>query len=225
MATAKALLNQILADLSHIRLVIQRLTSLGLLSAKPALNPSPSPSFLNPLIPPLLRHLHPPFDSPLSPYQVDFLPSLFLPLPSSTLSSFIDSLLDHVTFRLISTDASLLEPGKPDERIKRATEVLKLIVGPAKIGGEAMEAVLRDLTNGRRTGGMDQVQEHGRARVISTWMAEGGDQGEWRLSFMLILPEVIKTCIEAILDAWSDPKYIKFSLYAPQFGKSASSRP
>lgn len=136
------------------------------------------PSLLSPLISLLLHHLHPPPASPVLPYPPSFLPSLFLPLTSSILSSFINSLLDHLTFRLISPHGIPLLPDKPDERIKRATEILKHIIGTATIDGEALEIVTRGVTDDKMVGGMQQVHEHARVRVIVAWIAEEGDQGE-----------------------------------------------
>jgi len=172
-----SLTNACVDDLSSIRLAFQRLASLGLLTARPTLEISPSPSLLTPLLSPLLAHLHPAPGSPLPAYPPTYLPSLLLPLPASILASFVESLLEHLAFRLVPPGGDPLQPDRPDERIKRAGKVLNLFIGPAKTGGEAMEAVVRGVIGGK-LGGVVQDQAHSRIRMTVAWIGEGGERGE-----------------------------------------------
>ncbi|WVQ84635.1 hypothetical protein IAT38_006790 [Cryptococcus sp. DSM 104549] len=192
------------SDVTPLRLVFEKLSSIGLLGPQPSHESTPSPSLLAPLLPPLLAHLHPPPSSPLPPYPPAFLPSIFLPLPSSTLAAFIDSLLSHLSFRLISPPLPL-EPDRLDERIKRAVEVLKAIIGEAKPGGEAWEGVVRSVLGGKGKGrlGGHEEREQARNRIVVGWVGLGG------------LP-ASKAFVERIVETWTDSKYVKFSLYSQQ---------
>lgn len=110
-------------------------------------------------------------------YPHTFLPSLFLPLPASTFAAFVESLLDFLAFRLTYPHHELLQSDQPDERIKRATEILELIIGPAKVGGEAVEAVMRSVIRRKRFGGIMEDKEHARSRIIVGWVHAGGETG------------------------------------------------
>jgi len=152
--------------------VLERLTTLGMLKTPPSQQHSRQPSLLFPLLPPLLAHLHPPTSSPLSAYPTTFLPAIFLPLPASTLSSFISSLLQHLSSRIGSP-----KPGTPDEDIHRAVEILGLIIGKAEVGGEAWVAVMRAVSAQRTLVDSMNVQEHVIARIICGWVRSGGSAG------------------------------------------------
>lgn len=176
----KQLISSPIANESPIRLVIEKLAAIGLLSSRSTVDLSRSPSLLPPLLPPLLAHLHPPPSSPLRPYPPSFLPSLLLPLPTSTLSSLVDALLGHLTSRLIAVDEPLA-PDVPDQRISRAIDVLKQIVGAARPGGEAWNAVLASVLNQKATFSASSVlagAEQAKRRLIVGWIAGGGESGE-----------------------------------------------
>ncbi|TYJ57904.1 hypothetical protein B9479_001259 [Cryptococcus floricola] len=192
-------------DVAPLRQVLEKLASVGLLIAEPGSDLSRVPSLLIPLLPSLLNHLHPEPSVPLPPYPDTFLPSLILPLPSSTLASFTESLLAHLTHHLIAP-ALPLAPDQPDERVKRAVSVLKSILGEPQVGGEAWEAVTRSVLSGKGKGGMsmDAWKEQARNRLVVGWVAEGGETAA-------------KAFIEVVVDAWTDPKYVKFSMYSQQF--------
>jgi telomere length regulation protein len=161
-----------LEETAPIRFVFQRLASLGLFSHRPTSLHSPSPSIPPALLPRLLSHLHPPVDSPIPPYPASFLPSIFLPLPSSTLASVTASLLQH----LVAPSAPIL-PNRPDSRVKRSVEVLTRIIGPPEIGGEAWEAVIMAMINGKRNGSAMDEREHALTRMAVAWVGTGGEKG------------------------------------------------
>ena len=152
--------------------MLERLTTLGMLKTPPNQQHSRQPSLLSPLLPPLLAHLHPPTSSPLSAYPTTFLPSILLPLPASTLSSFISSLLQHLSSRI-----GWPKPGTPDEDIHRAVKILRLVIGKAEIGGEAWVAVMRAVSAQRTLVDSMDVQEHVTARIICGWVRSGGAAG------------------------------------------------
>ncbi|WVW86203.1 hypothetical protein I302_108245 [Kwoniella bestiolae CBS 10118] len=190
------------ADTAPIRIVFEKLCSIGLLSPSPSLGDARSPALLPSLLPPLLKHLHPPSTSPLQPYPARYLPSIFLSLPSSALASFVESLISHLTLHLIQP-SSPLEPGKPDGRIKRSVEVLTQIVGPPKTGEEAWNAVLRTVLSGKNGLKMSDQQAQARNRLIVGWIARGGE-------------DAVRIFIESLIERWTDPKYVKFTLFSQQ---------
>ncbi|WWD19666.1 hypothetical protein CI109_104128 [Kwoniella shandongensis] len=193
-------LSQESGDVSALQLVIEKLAAIGLLTPRPSLNPSPTPSLLPALLPPLLAHLHPSPSSPIPPYPATFLPSVFLPLPSSTLATFVDSVVQHLTLQLVD---GLLEPDLPDQRIKRAVQVLEMMIGSPKVGSEAWAAVMRSVLGNKQSLRLSDNRQEARNRLIAGWVALGGESSA-------------KAFIEAIIEAWSDPKYVKFTLYAQQ---------
>jgi telomere length regulation protein len=156
----------------RLRLVIERLAALGLLKSTPSQRESRQPSYLYPLLPPLLAHLHPPTSSALPAYPATFLPSIFLPLPASTLSALVNSLLQHLSFRI-----GALKPGTPDENAHRAVEILELIIGKAEAGGEAWVAVMRAVSAQRTLVDSTNIQEHVIARIVCGWVRPGGAAG------------------------------------------------
>jgi telomere length regulation protein len=158
----------------RIRLLIERLATLGLLKAPPTTAHSRQPSFLSSLLPPLLAHLHPPSSSPLPPYSPTYLPSIFLPLPASTLSAFVSSLLQHLSARI---DDISLDKMKADERIHRAIDVFGLIIGRAEVGGEAWDAVMRAISTQKNLSDSTDVREHVIARIVCGWVRSGGSTG------------------------------------------------
>ncbi|OXG77861.1 telomere length regulation protein [Cryptococcus neoformans var. grubii Br795] len=192
-------------DVTPLRLVIEKLSSIGLLTSQSPNASSRTPSLLYSLLPSLLSHLHPPSSSPLPPYPPTFLPSVFLPLPSSILSTFINALTTHLSFYLIDP-ANPLEPHKPDGRIKRAVQVFQSIVGNAEVGSEAWQAVVQSVMakKGKSRMGLGEWREQARNRLIVGWIAQGGDAA-------------VKAFIEIIVDTWTDPKYVKFSMFSEQF--------
>ncbi|OCF38088.1 hypothetical protein I316_00312 [Kwoniella heveanensis BCC8398] len=190
-------------DLETIRLVLEKLSSIGLITSQPPAIDSRAPSILSALLPPLLAHLHPPRDSPLPPYPADFFPSILLGLPSSTLNTVVSSLIPHLSYHLIE-NVKALEPDIPDERIRRAQVVLSNIVGPPKIGGEAWNAVLRYASSGKCELSLNDTRRQAANRMIVLWVTSGDEAG-------------LKALIESILAIWTDPKYVKFTFYAQQF--------
>ncbi|KIR53446.1 telomere length regulation protein [Cryptococcus gattii Ru294] len=192
-------------DVTPLRLVIEKLFNIGLLTSQSPNTTSRAPSLLFSLLPPLLLHLHPPSSSPLPPYPPTFLPSVFLPLPSSTLSTLINALTTHLSFYLIDP-VNPLEPHKPDERIKRAVQVFQSIVGNPEVGSEAWQAVVQSVVakKGKSSMGLGDWRGHARNRLIVGWIAQGGDVA-------------VKAFIEIIVDTWTDPKYVKFSMFSEQF--------
>lgn len=132
---------------------------------------------------------------------------MFLPLPSSTLSTLINALTTHLSFYLIDP-VNPLEPHKPDERIKRAVQVFQSIVGNPEVGSEAWQAVVQSVVakKGKSSMGLGDWRGHARNRLIVGWIAQGGDVA-------------VKAFIEIIVDTWTDPKYVKFSMFSEQFSK------
>ena len=88
--------------------------------------------------------------------------------------------------------------------------MLAEILGPVRPHEEAWDAVLRAMSD-TKCSSLDDVQNTTKIRVIVTWIARSGIK-----SMALFL--------EALMDRWTDPKYIKFSLYAHQFGTSANTQ-
>ncbi|WRT70193.1 uncharacterized protein IL334_007187 [Kwoniella shivajii] len=193
----------ITVDPTPIRLVFEKLYSIGLVTSSPSSEYSRTPSLFPTLLPPLLNHLHPPSSSPLLPYPADYLPSIFLAFPSSSLAAFVESLLLHLTIYLIDP-SSPLSTNQPDRRIKRAVDVLTRFIGPPKLNQEAWNAITRAVLTGR--GGLNLIDHKSQARNRLTvgWIANGDEHAA-------------KAFIETIMDAWTDPKYVKFTLYAQQF--------
>lgn len=158
----------------RIRGVIQRLASIGLLSTTASRSHSRQPSFVQPLLPGLLAHLHPPAESPLPPYPASFLPSLLLALPASTLAALTENLLLQLPSRLPST---ALEPEAPSEMVHRLVSVMQSILGPAVSGGEAWIAMLQCVSAATSQGDPTGIDEHMRARMTVGWIRTGGDAG------------------------------------------------
>lgn len=165
---------------SHIGLavVVQRLASIGLLSRKAPEPQSRQPSFWEPILPSLLSHLHPPSTSPLAPYPPRFLPSLFLSLPSSVISPLVGSLIHHLTAE--SDYFEGLDSASPDARVQRAAEVLQLVIGSASLDSEALEAVSTEILATKAFG--NDVNVHAALRMVVTWIANGGEDGEFKIS-------------------------------------------
>lgn len=213
--------------MSNLRLVIQRLASQGLLKASPSDQNSPDPSFFAPFLPPLLDHLHPSPASPLKPYPTTFLPSLILPLSSSTIATFVSGLLQHLVYRLPQAEpAGPLLPDKPDQRIICAVIVLEAIIGPAIVGDEAWDAVVNSVNNGRMDGEVRGERSHAMVRVVTGWISRRGEKGKrrsvendvFRTDYRCHV--AIKAFIDIIMETWTDPKHIKYSFYAKQFCKA-----
>ena len=158
--------------MSGISLLIRRLASIGLMST--STTDSRQPSFWRSFQPPLLAHLHPSPTSPWPAYPPSILPTLFLSLPTSALSSTVESLLYHLSSRLGPDE---LPVGHPDERIKRAAEVLERIIGHAEVGGEALDVVMRVVLS-LKGGKVKDERVHGMLRLIVAWMGQTGQDGE-----------------------------------------------
>nr|XP_019010363.1 uncharacterized protein I206_04832 [Kwoniella pini CBS 10737]OCF49144.1 hypothetical protein I206_04832 [Kwoniella pini CBS 10737] len=189
-------------DPTPIRLVFEKLCSIGLVNAAPSSSDSRSPSLFPALLPPLLKHIRPPSESSLLPYPAEYLPSVLLGLPSSILASFVESLLSHLTFHPIDP-TNPLRSNKPDQRIQRCLEVFTRIVGKPKQGEEAWNAVIRSVLSGKDELTLNDNKSQARNRLIVAWIATGGENA-------------VKSFIETVIDAWTDPKYVKFALYAKQ---------
>jgi hypothetical protein len=180
---------------THIGLsvVIHRLASIGLLSRKTPDPQSRQPSFWEPILPPLLAHLHPPQTSPLAPYPPSYLPSLFLSLPSSIIYSLAGSLIHHLTAKSNYFDG--LAPESPDARVKRAAEVLQLVLGPASVESEAFEAVSSKVLTTKSLG--NDANVHAVLRMVVTWISFGGDDGESQI------PGLILTAFQLSYTSWT----------------------
>ncbi|WVR00155.1 hypothetical protein IAU59_007297 [Kwoniella sp. CBS 9459] len=189
-------------DPDPIRLVFEKLSSIGLISLKSPSPDSRAPSLFPAFLPPLLAHLHPPSDSSLPPYPSNYLPPILLGLPSSAVSSVVSSLITHITHHLVEPGTPL-KPDVPDERIKRAQVVLTKIIGPAIIGGEAWTAVLKYALDGKCELSLGDQRQQALNRMIICWISTSSESA-------------IKAFIEAILEIWTDSKYVKYTFYAQQ---------
>nr|ODN92509.1 telomere length regulation protein [Cryptococcus depauperatus CBS 7841] len=194
-----------MVDTAPLQLVLEKLSAVGLLSSHVADSTSRTPSMLPSLLPPLLEHLHPPSGSSLAPYPPDFLSSIILSLPGSVITSFVKALSTHLTYHLVDS-SSTLRPDRPDQRIKRAVQVLIAIVGEPKVGNEVWDALIKSITGdgGSSRMHLGEYREQSRNRLIVGWIGTGGES-------------VAKAFIDTIVEAWTDAKYIKFSMYSQQF--------
>ncbi|CAK9783297.1 hypothetical protein CC85DRAFT_254315 [Cutaneotrichosporon oleaginosum] len=183
-------------DASPLRVLLEKLAALGLLSPPP--EPSPSPSLLPPFLPGALAHLHPP-PGALDAYPGTFFPSLLLPLPSSTVGALADALLAHLPYRLAPPP---LEPDIADGRIRRAASVLHSFLGSAD--GEARTAVVHALLHGKLRSSLSDEEQHARRRMVVAWVGDAG-------------LAAARALVDVAMGAWADLKGIKFGLFAPQF--------
>lgn len=205
------------AHAANIRLVLQRMASLGLVRPPKQLRADPNPSFFSAVMPELLLHLHPPVTSPLEPYPQGYFPEVFLSLPTSVLNSYIASLIQHLSVHLIFAETPL-RTSSPDPRIRRATEMLRSVLGSAEPGGEAWDGVLQYLIQRKTSSAMapgDQVQ----TRIVIAWVGLSGSKGA---SSALARPSgtdetASRALINALMDIWTDAKAIRFALYSQQF--------
>ena len=201
----------------RIRLVVERLSALGLLKTLPSQQEFRQPSLLSPLLPPLLAHLNPYPSHPLPAYPITFLPSIFLPLPASTLSSFVSSLLQHLSSRI-----GILDSVKPDENVHRAIEVFKQFIGPAEVGAEAWVAVIRAISAQRGLVDSNNTQEHVIARIACGWIRSGGAAGKSSQFDHKSSADGVerREFVQVVIRLWTDPKSIKFALYSQQYRMS-----
>jgi hypothetical protein len=88
----------------------------------------------------------------------------------------VGSLLQHLSSRLVSSK-EVLEPDQGDEDVHRAIQVLKLVLRPAAVKGEAWEAVMRTISTQRTMGDSVKTPEHIIARIVSGWIRTGGATG------------------------------------------------
>ncbi|BEI82719.1 hypothetical protein CcaverHIS002_0305870 [Cutaneotrichosporon cavernicola] len=183
-------------DAAPLRPLLEKLALLGLLSPPP--EQSPSPSFLPPLLPGALAHLHPP-PGALDAYPATFFPSLLLPLTSSTVAALADALLAHLPYRL---SPPALEPDTPDPRVRRAASVLGSFLGPAD--DEAQAPVVYALLHGKLRSILSDEVQHARRRMVVAWAGSAGSDAS-------------RALVDSTMDAWADPKGIKFGLFGAQF--------
>ncbi|WVO18553.1 hypothetical protein L204_106272 [Cryptococcus depauperatus] len=185
--------------------LVKRLEGLMYELSHGANSTSRTPSMLPSLLPPLLEHLHPPPGSSLAPYSPDFLSSIILSLPGSVIASFVKALSTHLTYHLVDS-SSTLRPDQSDQRINRAVQVLIAIVGEPKVGNEVWDALFKSITGdgGSSRMHLGEYREQSRNRLIVGWIGTGGES-------------VAKAFIDTIVEAWTDAKYIKFSMYSQQF--------
>lgn len=196
------------ADVSPLREVLEKLGRLGLFTITPATEiDTPTPAFFPPFLPPALEHLHPPPGSPLPPYPSDFFPDLLLPLSDSNLKAFVSGLLVHLALRISPSYADTLAPDKPEERVKRASIVLGQFIGKPDTASEAWRAVIEALLSKSLSleGTMD-----GMRRIAAAWVGTGS-------------LAVKRAFLDAVLEAWCDPKHIKYASYAAQYSESTYS--
>jgi telomere length regulation protein len=95
---------------------------------------------------------------------------------------------------------------------------LTRIIGPPEIGGEAWDAVVIAMINGKRNGSAMDEREHAMTRMAVAWVGTGGEKGE-AVDAVQDLTEAVaaNAFIDVIMEAWTDPKYVKFALYSQQF--------
>jgi len=205
--------------MSAIRAVLEKLAALGLLNVppSPAGDRPPQPALLPAFLPRALEHLHPPAIA--SPYPATFFTYLLLPLPSSALVSLAAALLTHLPYHI----AKDLPPSSPQERVKRAGAVLALFLGQPVVNGEAWKAVLLPLLKKTPGTDADEVPAASR-RMVVAWAGMGGKSGKFR-RMQSKLTTVAAALIDATMEAWSDPKHIRFGTYAQQFSGYSSSLP
>jgi hypothetical protein len=156
------------AALPAVRAVFEKLASLGLLA--PLAESSRAPSLLPAFLPRALEHIHPPAIA--APYRASFLPELFLPLSSSALSALATALLSQIPYRLSPPE---LRPDIPEERVRRAADVLLAFLGPPVVGGEAWSAILPALFKYRARG---TEAGQGVRRMVVAWAGTGGKSCE-----------------------------------------------
>ena len=118
----------------------------------------------------MLSHLYPAPSSSLPAYPAAFFPSLLSPLPSSAFAALVESLLQHLAKHVRD-----IAPEKPNEVAKRIGSILEMTLGPAVVGGEALEAVVRTVLNvkGRR----EDLRSQAILRGSVSWIGASGDQG------------------------------------------------
>jgi len=194
---------------SHLNPLLERLYTLGLFSSSAS---DRVPSFWMAALPPLLAHLHPETSSPLPPYQATFLPRLLRSLSASTFAGVVEALFSHLARHI-----DQLDPDTPSETVKRAALVLEDIIGKATTEGEALEAVTRTVMKAKCR--MSDAKVHFQLRVAAAWAESGGVAGmRWTFLTEDELTVVVKSLLDTVVDAWTDPKYIRYALYSQQFG-------
>ncbi|GMK56562.1 hypothetical protein CspeluHIS016_0304020 [Cutaneotrichosporon spelunceum] len=186
-------------DGARLRPLLEKLASLGLLRPPP--EKSPSPSLLSPFLPGALAHIHPP-PGALDAYPATFFPSLVLGLPSSTVTAFADALLAHLPYRLTPP---ALEPDTPDSRVHRTASVLGSFLGPAD--GEARAPVIHALLHGKLRSSLSDEAQHARRRMVVAWAGAAGEVSA-------------RALVDSAMDAWADPKGIKFGLFRVQLDRT-----
>lgn len=158
-------------DPAPLRLLLEKLVTLGLLT--PTLEPSPAPALLPGFLPRTLEHLHPP--ALAQPYPDAFFPSLLLPLAPAALTAFAAGFLTYIPYHLTPPSLEI----RPEERVRRAATVLAQLLGPPVVGGEAWTAVLSALLK-KGGGGREEIQNAQR-RMVVAWVGTGGAPGELRI--------------------------------------------
>lgn len=192
-------------DLGSLREVLEKLGRLGLFTIMPATEiDTPTPSFFPAFLPSALEHLHPPAGSPLPPYPHTFFPDLLLPLADANLRAFISGLLAHLALKISPPYAEPMTADKPEESVKRASVILGQFLGKPDTSSDAwgavIEALLSKSVSLERT--MDSIR-----RIATGWVGSGS-------------ASEARSYLDAVLEAWCDPKHIKYASYAAQYSKS-----
>lgn len=192
-------------DLGSLRDVLEKLGRLGLFAITPATEiDTPTPSFFPAFLPQALEHLHPPPGSPLPPYPGAFFPDLLLPLSDTNLKAFIAGLLVHLALRISPPFAADVEADKPSGSVKRAAIVMAQFLGKPVTTSEAWHAVIDTLLG--KSLSLEGTMETTR-RIATAWVGSGNVPTK-------------RAFLDAVLEAWSDPKHIKYASYAVQYSKS-----
>jgi telomere length regulation protein len=238
------------ADITALTYAITRLLRAGLLvPPSPSSSNDPRPSFFTPIFPSLLRHLSPSPSAvsngssstqPAERYPEGFWPRILLEMQQSDITALTWSFVLHLTRHHPPNST----------KIHHASSILQAFLGPSveppsrgkgkqKDDGklpqqrtsEVYDAFVDGLLTrgkGRETGEQEAVEV--RCRVVVEWVAKGGEVGMFcscssngiRVDGRARWLVAVKDLIERVLETWTDPKSIKYSLFAWQLCKSPS---
>lgn len=110
---------------------------------------------------------------------------------------------------------------KPQEKVRRAATVLGHIIGPAVTGGEAVEAVMRSVYSPNLV--LSGTSRPVLMRVVVAWIGQGKEKGTYIYLSAVTHQADILSCLDDVMEAWTEAKYIRFALYAQQHGESCAS--
>lgn len=197
-------LSQSAGDVDPLREVLEKLGRLGLFTTTPAAEiDTPTPTFFTPFLPLVLEHLHPPPGSPLPPYPADFFPDLLLPLSHPNLKAFVQGLLVHLALKISPPHAEPIAADKPDANVKRGAIVMGQFLGTPDPDSEVPRAVIDALLSGGVS--MEGTME-GVRRIAAAWVGSGP-------------VSAIRSFLDAVLQAWCDPKHVKYASFAAQYSE------